>query len=195
MNVAVMFAGYQPSPIEAIKFMDIAMGDSVHTYVSTICHVADGMVTSTHLFVLNGADFWPIRRDGTQFNNPEVIFFATPGVAYDRWRRTTKSVHDRLLLEISHKGLLGAGIDAAEFEDGSLYVINKFNHDVSGLTKLEMDAYSNIVAFGHGEVYSSVPMPIGDRFARMVAVENGRYLDGILFEAARDRDPYRQLAC
>lgn len=190
MNVAVIFGGYQPTAYEAIQFMDIAMGGDVHTYISTLYHVDDGFVTSTHLFVLNSDTLQPVKRDGSKFNAPEVMFFATPMVEFDSWRQSTKLAHDMLMLRVRDLGLSNCDICPAEYEDGSLFVINKANDSFAkGMDRLILNAYTNMVFHGAGEVHSSIPMPIGTRYARMLSVENGRYLDGILYESSRDRLP------
>lgn len=190
MNVAVLFAGYQPTPMEAMKLMDTLLGSDAHTYVATLHHVEQGEVSSTYLFVLNSDDFCPLRRDGAPFIAPEVMFFATPDVAFETWRRDTATAHAKLLTEVRLHGINGAGIETAEYEDGSLYIINRSNVELAdGFKRLELNAYTNMVAHGNGEVHTSVPMPVGNRFVRMVSVENGRYLDGILYESSRDRIP------
>lgn len=190
MNVAILFAGYHPTPMEAMQVMDELLGDSMHTYISTLYHVDNDNVSSMYLFVLNSDAFRPLRRDGSAFNAPEVMFFVTPGVAFEDWRHDTAAAHANLMTKIRFGDTRTAGIEAAEYEDGSIYILNNANVDIAhGFRRLELNAYTSMVAYGNGEIHTSVAMPVGTRFVRMLSVENGRYLDGILYESSRDRNP------
>lgn len=191
MRVLVVLDGYQPTPLKAMQGLDMALGSEggAHTYVGTYYHVDNGSVLSSHLFLLHSDKVVPVRRDGSPMTNPELMLYLGSWTDSEWWSREMCVAHMRLQLS-TKKGLEAAGICTIDFEDGSVYMTNTLNDSAAvGKERLILNQYTNLVAYSRGEVYDAKAILLGQWVTRMVAVENGKYLDGLLYEAARDRHP------
>lgn len=200
MLAGVVMPGYIKSPNAAFRFMEAKLEGTrqlIHYNYNAAHHlVADGHAVSLFLFTVTDNALFGRRSDGSPFEVPEVVFFLGDCVDAGWWSPLTAKASKSLSEDTLKHGWQQSKIQCMLYEDGTRYVINEHNARQRGVMRLMLDVYTNMLMYGSGQTLMSFPQTVGEWRARMMIVNQGQYLDRLLYEATSDNNSIlAKLAC